>query len=114
MASSDQVVPERRHYGDHRPYPDPPGRLADLTGPTAGPLQLPITIDWGPRRVYQMGRDADRRIVYERVLREAATTEEVGRFVDGAILVEVWPRLFLPRRVRRLWEERFPELTRAA
>jgi hypothetical protein len=24
MAKSDQAVPERRHYGDHRPYPDPP------------------------------------------------------------------------------------------
>ena len=114
MASSDQAVPERRHYGDHRPYPDPPARLADLTGPTAGSIELPITIDWGPKRIYDMGRDADRRIVYERVLREAATTEEVARFVNGAILVTVWPRLFLPRRVLQLWEERFPELTRAA
>jgi hypothetical protein len=26
MASSKQVVPERRHYGDHQPYPDPPAR----------------------------------------------------------------------------------------
>ena len=105
MASGDQAAPERRHYGDHRRYPEPPAQLADLTGPTAGVIELPITIDWGPKRVYDIGRDADRRIVYERVLREAATTEEVARFVNGAILVVVWPRLFLPRR--------FPELTRA-
>src|SRR5579859_2603996 len=114
MASSDQAVPGRRHYGDHRPYAEPPARLVDLTGPTAGSIELPVTIDWGPRRVYDIGRDADRLIVYERVLREAATAEEVARFVNGAILVAVWPRLFLPRRVLRLWEERFPELTRAA
>jgi hypothetical protein len=35
-------------------------------------IELPVTIDWGPKRVYDIARDADRRIVYERVLREAA------------------------------------------
>jgi len=114
MATGDQTVPERRHYGDHRPYPDPPPRLADLTGPTAGTVELPITIDWGPKRCYDMSRDTDRRVVYERVLREAGTPEEVSRFVNAAVLVEVWPRLWLPQRVLRIWEERFPELTRAA
>jgi hypothetical protein len=113
MATSDQTVPERRHYGDHRPYPDPPARLADLTGPTAGTVELPITIDWGPKRLYDMSRDNDRRVVYEVVLQEAST-EEVGHYVNGVALAEVWPRLWLPRRVRQAWEERFPELTRAA
>src|SRR5436190_22633367 len=101
MASSDRPVSERRHYGDHRPYPEPPARLADLTGPTAGTIELPITIDWGPRHCYDMARDADRRMVYERILREAATTEEVARFVNGTVLVEVWLRLWLPQRVRQ-------------
>jgi hypothetical protein len=112
--ASDQVVPERRHYGDHRPYPDPPARLVDLTGPTAGPIELPITIDWGPKRRYDMSRDSDRRVVYERVLREAGTPEEVCQYVNGALLVEVWPRLFLPERVRSRWEGHFVELTPAA
>ena len=101
--ASDEVVPEGRHYGDHRPYPDPPARLSDLTGPTSGPIELPISIDWGPRRVYDMAHDADRRVVYEVVLQEAASTEEVARYVNGAVLVQVWPRLWLPRRVRRSW-----------
>jgi len=112
--ASDQVVPEGRRYGDHRPYPDPPAHLADLTGPTDGLIELPITIDWGPKRVYDMGRDAERRIVYERVLREAATPEEVARYVNGAVLVAMWSQLFLPQRIRRVWEQRFPELTKAA
>jgi hypothetical protein len=114
VASSDQVVPERRHYGDHRPYPDPPERLSALTGPTAGPLELPITIDWGPSRVYDMGRDHDRRVVYELVLQEAASPDEVVRYVNGEALAAVWTRLWLPRRVRQAWEERFAELTPAA
>jgi hypothetical protein len=41
MASTDPAATTRRHYGDHRPYPDPPARLADLTGPTSGPIELP-------------------------------------------------------------------------
>jgi excisionase family DNA binding protein len=108
------VVTEQRRYADHRPYPDPPARLADLTGPTSGVVELPITINWGPRRRYDLGTDADRRIVYERVLREAGDAEEVGRYVNGAILVDVWSRLWLPQRVRAAWEQRFPELTHAA
>jgi excisionase family DNA binding protein len=108
------AVTEQRRYADHRPYPDPPARLADLTGPTAGVVELPITIDWGPKRGYDLGRDADRRVVYEMVLQEAADAEEVARYVNGAVLVQVWPRLWLPRRVRQRWEERFSELTRVA
>jgi excisionase family DNA binding protein len=107
------TVTEQRRYADHRPYPDPPGSLTDLTGPTSGVVELPITIDWGPRRHYDLGADADRRIVYERVLREAAEAEEVCHYVNGAILVEEWPRVWLPQRVRRAWEQRFPELTHA-
>jgi hypothetical protein len=114
MASSDQVTPDGRRYGDHRRYPDPPSRLADLTGPTEGLIELPITIDWGPKRVYDMGREAERRIVYERVLREAATPAEVARYVNGAVLAAEWSQLFLPLRIRQAWERRFPELARAA
>jgi hypothetical protein len=113
MASHDPIVPERR-YGDHRPYPDPPARLADLTGPTEGTIQLPVTIDWGPRRRYDMAFEADRRVVYELVLQEAASTEEVSQYVNGELLAQVWVRLWLPRRVRSTWEERLPELAPAA
>jgi hypothetical protein len=107
-------MPASRHYADHRPYPEPPARLSDLAGPTAGEIELPRTIDWGPERTYDMSSDSDRRIVYERVLREAASTEEVCRYVDGEALVEVWGGPWLPERVRKSWDDRFPELTRAA
>jgi hypothetical protein len=77
-------------------------------------VELPVTIDWGPGCSYDLGEDADRRVVYERVLREAATTVEVCRYVNGQVLLDVWGRLWLPRRVRSNWEDRFPELVRAA
>ncbi len=108
------VTPHERRYGEHRPYPDAPARLADLNGPITGTLTLPVTIDWGPKRVYDMSKDNDRRVVYELVLQEASSAEEVSRYVNGSILVQVWPRLFLPRRVRSRWEGRFPDLVGAA
>ena len=114
MASSDPIVPERRHYGEHRPYPDPPARLADLTGPTEGTIDLPVTIDWGPKRSYDMAVDADRRVVYELVLQEAASTEQISQYVNGEALAEVWQQLWLPGRIRSTWEERLPELGHAA
>ena len=114
MAASDPTLPQRRRYGDHRPYPDPPARLADLTGPTEGTIELPVTIDWGPKRSYDMASDADRRVAYELVLQEAATTEQVSKYVNGHALAQVWRRLWLPRRVRAVWEERLPELRQAA
>lgn len=114
VSTSQEAGPELRRFVDHRPYPEPPALLDDLTGPTSGTVELPVTIDWGPRRSYDLGEDADRRVVYERVLREAASTGEVCRFVNGRALVEVWGRLWLPRRVRTSWEERFPDLVRAA
>jgi hypothetical protein len=114
MAGSDPSVHERRRHGDHRPYPNPPDRLADLTGPTEGTIDLPVTIDWGPKRAYNMASDADRRVMYELVLQEAASTEEVRQYVNGQALAQVWRRLWLPHRVRTTWEERLPELPRPA
>lgn len=114
MTTSQEAGPELRRYVDRRPYPEPPADLGDLTGPTSGRVELPVTIDWGPARSYDLGEDADRRVVYERVLREAASTGDVCRYVNGRALLDVWGRLWLPRRVRSRWEERFPELARAA
>lgn len=104
---------EQLHYADHRPYPAPPSSLTELHGPTAGVIELPIAIDWGPRRTYDLAKDADRRIVYEVVLQEATSTDELAQYIDGMLLTEVWARLWLPRRVRDAWQERFPQLDRS-
>jgi hypothetical protein len=114
MVAMEGAAPDWRRYADARPYPDPPANLDDLTGPTSGRIELPVTIDWGPKRSYDLARDADRRLVYEMVLQEAADASELGIYVNGAALVKVWSQLFLPRRVRQSWEGRFPELARAA
>jgi hypothetical protein len=40
--------------------------------------------------------------VYELVLREGAP-EDVLRYLDGALLVDLWNELVLPRDVRAAW-----------
>jgi hypothetical protein len=45
---------------------------------------------------------ADRARVYEAVLHEGQP-EDVLRYVDGALLVDLWAELVLPRDVRAAW-----------
>ncbi len=52
--------------------------------------------------------------MYERVIREATRTDDLRTYLNGAVLREVWRSLFLPARVRQIWEERFPDLGFAA
>jgi hypothetical protein len=48
--------------------------------------------------------------MYERVLREARSPEDLRAFLDGGTLWRLWGRLVLPAPVRVVWERRFPEL----
>lgn len=44
----------------------------------------------------------------------AKSLDELRRFINGRILVQVWPELNLPKGVRRAWGERYPQLRSAA
>jgi hypothetical protein len=91
------------------------GDLADLRGPTEGAVELPLRLYWsGPSPEFDLG-DADmRRWLYQIVLREAARPEDLASYLDRDTLIALWPGLFLPRPVRRAWEERHPVLRSAA
>lgn len=66
-------------------------------------VQLPVHLDWSSeRRTYDLSDRSDRRRVYELVLREG-TPQDVLRFVDGALLVDLWDELALPDEVRAAW-----------
>jgi hypothetical protein len=41
--------------------------------------------------------------VYEIVLREG-TGQDISDYVDGALLVDLWPDLILPAPLRRAWQ----------
>lgn len=46
---------------------------------------------------------------YQATLREGRVVDQVG-ILNKDLLVQIWPALMLPVRVRELWENRFPEL----
>ena len=64
---------------------------------------LPLHLNWSqPRRTFRLADRAQRARAYEIVLREGGP-EELATYVDGALLVDVWPDLVLPREIREAW-----------
>jgi DNA invertase Pin-like site-specific DNA recombinase len=103
------------------PYQARPGRralviddLADLRGPVTGSVKLPLRLFWSlPDHRFDLDDPDMRRWYYQTVLREASRAEDLSTYLDGATLASLWPGLFLPKGVRRAWEERHPSLRAA-
>jgi len=67
-------------------------------------VELPLHLNWSaPGRVFDLRSRADRARVYEIVLQEG-TPADILTYVDGALLVDLWDDLVLPRAVRSAWE----------
>lgn len=54
-------------------------------------------------RRFDLGRRAQRRSMYELLLRRG-TPEELMDWVDGALLVDLWGELRIPQPIRDAWE----------
>jgi transcriptional regulator with XRE-family HTH domain len=66
-------------------------------------VELPLTLNWSrPGRVYRLSERGDRARVYEIVLREG-NEDDVLRYIDGNLLVDIWDELVLPRIIRAAW-----------
>ena len=60
-------------------------------------------LNWSaPGRVFDLRSRADRARVYEIVLQEGRPAD-ILTYVDGALLVDLWDDLVLPRAVRSAW-----------
>lgn len=81
-----------------------PDRLSRLPVEQAlATVRLPLHLNWSePDRVYRLSDRRDRARVYETVLREGEGTDVV-RYVDGALLVDIWVDLVLPAELRAAW-----------
>lgn len=78
--------------------------LADLNGPTCGVVELPLRLYWSaPDRTFSLDDPAERRKVYRIVVREARRPGDLAVFLDGGMLVALWPDIVLPKPVRRAW-----------
>jgi hypothetical protein len=66
-------------------------------------VELPLTVNWSqPGRVFRLSDRGDRARAYELVLREGSDAD-VLTYIDGALLVDLWDELLLPRAVRTAW-----------
>ncbi|MCP3757257.1 hypothetical protein [Streptomyces sp. TBY4] len=99
-------------YAQLRPY-TLPGSLGELSGPADGLVVLPRHLDWGPHYEYDLADDADVVLMYERVIREAQTAEDLHAHLNADVLRSHWRALFLPGPARVAWEARFPQLASA-
>jgi prevent-host-death family protein len=103
------------------PYQARPGRraivitdLADLRGPAHGVVELPLRLFWSaPDRTFDLDKPSMLQALYETVLREASRPGDLTSYLNDEILVAVWPQLFLPKGVRRAWEDQHPALRAA-
>jgi len=67
-------------------------------------VELPLHLNWSDRgRRYDLRDRRQRARVYEIVLREGRP-DDVLTYVDGALLVDLWGELVLPRAIRTAWD----------
>jgi hypothetical protein len=84
--------------------------LDDLLGPDAGIVELPLVLDWTPANRYDLSSPTRMRRLYETVLSEAISEEDVAAHINKESLLRLWPDLRIPPRVRAAWEQAHPEL----
>jgi len=66
-------------------------------------VTLPLHLNWSqPRRTFRLADRAQRARAYEIVLQEGGP-EELAAYIDGALLVDVWDELVVPRDIRQAW-----------
>jgi hypothetical protein len=104
------MVEPRILYEDGRPN-TVPDSLEELTGATSGVVELPLRLDWSGQRRYDLCDPLQRNLMYEIVIRESMRVDDLRAYLDGRTLQRVWRQLWLPRKVRVLWESRFGELS---
>jgi hypothetical protein len=96
-------------YADQRHYVLPES-LADLRGPAGGQVTLDRSLDWSGDSTYDLDDPGDLQVMYQTVLNQAATADDLNRWLNPETLRLVWPHLWLPARLRALWQARFSEL----
>jgi hypothetical protein len=95
----------RQEVGD-----DEATNLADLRGPHGGTVILDRSLDWNGDGTYDLDDAGNLQIMYQTVLNQAATADDLCRWLDGYVLRRIWSSLWLPAPLRALWQSRFPEL----
>ena len=68
------------------------------------PVVLPLALNWSrPGHEYEVRDRRQRARLYEVVIREGMP-QDLMAYVDGALLIDSWNELVLPRNVRVHWQ----------
>lgn len=88
--------------------------LDQLRGPDGGVVELSHSVLWAPGGpLVDLDEAGGPGLAYRSVLAEG-TVEDLIMVLNRDLLIAIWPDLLLPRRLRDMWEERFPMLRSAA
>jgi transcriptional regulator with XRE-family HTH domain len=81
-----------------------PDRLPDLPVREAvRSFEMPLHLDWSPPgRPVDLADRKQRARAYERVIREGRPAD-IESVIDGALLVDLWDELVLPKPIRVAW-----------
>ncbi|QWC85460.1 helix-turn-helix domain-containing protein [Nocardioidaceae bacterium] len=118
LETASRIIAAAGHEFDVSPVIEfervPVGRGRDVWVPTAlprlpvrramGTVVLPLHLNWSDGgRTYDLRDRRQRARVYEVVLREGVP-HDVLSYVDGALLIDLWEELAIPRSVRAAWD----------
>lgn len=105
MASMGSEMPRQHVGGWDRPVFSLVA-LDRMHGPLSGVVHLPLSVyssGGGPEETFDFGDEVARREAYAIVLTHA-DAEEAAALLDAMELLRLWPLLWLPAHVRRVWE----------
>jgi hypothetical protein len=89
--------------------------LADLHGPATGIVELPLRLFWSaPDRTFNLDARHDALAMYQTVLGEARTGDDLTSYLNADLLRRLWPALHLPAYIRQAWETAHADLRTAA
>lgn len=114
MTAQESTAPEGRvFFRDVKPY-EAPESLDQLHGPAGGVVVLSHSVFWAPGGgLIDLDEPGGAAMAYQAVLAEG-TSDDQKAVLNRERLIAEWAELMLDRRVRELWESRFPELRRAS
>ncbi|MGW7244073.1 hypothetical protein [Streptomyces sp. NPDC054804] len=92
-----------------------PTSLEELHGPTTSVVELPLHVAWSGMTSLDLSKPRQRMGLYRTVLHEGMR-EDLPRYLDQDLLLEVWPvlRTLVGRSMRTAWQDAFPPLASRA
>lgn len=86
-----------------------PADLGLLTGPTAGVFDPPVNLFWQPGEL-DFASTADLIRFYSSAIWHIHAADTFATWINGGALIDLWPHLAIPSRVRSAWETLHPQL----